>query len=559
MNRAGGVKLACSGAALALLLGGGLDAQTAELVQLLPADGASLDKLGRSVSLDGDRALVGAHTHMHQGTRGGAAYVFERVASGEWVEVAELRANDAASTDFFGYGVSLAGDRALVGAPFDDDQGLDSGSAYVFERQPTGAWVQVAKLLPSASAPQRFGEHVSISGDRALVSSVFDDERAANAGAAYVFERQASGAWSESAKLLASDGQSGDFFGTSLALLDGRALVGAPSDDDLGTTSGSAYVFDVGPAGTWLETQKLLADGGEAGDAFGQAVALAGDRALVGAPSDDEGNPDVGSARLFQRPPGGGTWVEVAKLVSSDGEIGAAFGVTVSIAGDQALAGLPSAGFTLDIGSARVFEPEPDGTWPEWAELLASDRGTGDAFGTSVALSRGRALIGAPDADPNGADSGAAYVFDLLPLESAVTQVSLSAGESQPLELDAGHLHAGETYLLLGSFSGTTPGVPLASGLVLPLNPDRYFLRTLELPNRPPLAGSKGALNAAGHASANFSALPLDVSLAGTTLHHAFVTFGSVQALSTGSTSGAPPGPALATFASNAFPVLLIP
>lgn len=211
-------------------------------------------------------------------------------------------------------------------------------------------------------------------------------------------------------------------------------------------------------------------------------------------------------------------------------------------------------------GSAHAFELQSNGAWVQTAKLLASDEGEdGYFFGWSTSVSGDRALVGAPGDDDQGPLSGSAYLYDLLPLSSTVTQLSLSSGGTQPLELDTGHLHPDEAYLLLGSMSGTSPGIPLAGDLVLPLNPDRYFLRTLEFPNRPPLSSSKGTLNSAGHADASFSAVPLDVNLAGTTVHHAFVTMGSVLALSTSAPGSGAPRPALATFASNAFPVLLVP
>src|SRR5690554_1478701 len=102
--------------------------------QLLASDGAADDYFGISVSLSGNRALIGAPYDDNNGIKSGSAYVFE-LQSGSWVETAKLTANDGAAMDNFGWSVSLSGNRALIGARLDDDHGVNSGSAYVFELQ----------------------------------------------------------------------------------------------------------------------------------------------------------------------------------------------------------------------------------------------------------------------------------------------------------------------------------------------------------------------------------------------------------------------------------------
>ncbi len=157
----------------------------------------------------------------------------------------KLTASDGAQGDNFGRSVSLSGDRALVGAHGDDDQGDFSGSAYVFERQGDGSWLEVAKLTASdGAAGDVFGNAVSLSDDRALVGAFEDDDIGDRSGSSYVFERQGDGSWLEVDKLIASDGAADDVFGISVSLSDDRALVGAIGDDDVGDDSGSAYVYD---------------------------------------------------------------------------------------------------------------------------------------------------------------------------------------------------------------------------------------------------------------------------------------------------------------------------
>ncbi len=520
-------------------------AQTVELAKLTASDGTAGGFLGGSAALSGDRALIGAPFESNGVTSSGAAYVYERSDGGAWIEVAKLIASDGSAGDVFGYSVALSGDHALVGAFGDDDFGTSSGCAYAFERADSGAWLEIAKLTASDGAAfQFFGHAVALSGDRALVGAWGDDDLGPFSGSVFVFERDGGGPWIEVAKLTASAGQPDETFGFSVALLGDRGLIGAPFRNTLTPPISSAYVFERDDGGSWLEIAKLTGSDGEAGDGLGLSVSLSADRAVVGAPDDDGVVQGIGAAYVFE-PDGLGGWQETAKLTASDGTGLDLFGRSVSAAGDRILIGsVQDDDLGSDSGAAYVFERDDGGAWLEVAKLLTSDGESGDNFGWSAWLARDRGLIGATGDDELGASSGSAYLFDLEPLSGGeVSRLSVSAGGTQPLEVDAGHLHAGETYLVLGSMSGTAPEIALAGGLTLPLNPDRYFSRTLHAPNRPPLRNSSGILNAAGHADASFTLVPVDLNLAGVTLHHAFVTLDSGR---------------MPTFASNALALELV-
>ena len=127
-----------------------------------------------------------------------------------------------------------------MGAYADDDNGSDSGSAYIFMRSGS-TWSQQAKLLPSdGAADDRFGTSVSISGDYAIVGTPFDDDNGTDTGSAYVFVRSGS-TWSQQAKLLPSDGAAEDFFGSSVSISGDYAILGcllytSPSPRDLSTS-----------------------------------------------------------------------------------------------------------------------------------------------------------------------------------------------------------------------------------------------------------------------------------------------------------------------------------
>ena len=390
-----------------------VDAQTwaglqaaVQQAKLTASDGKAGNEFGISVSLSGERALVAANADDDNGSNSGSAYVFD-LSGSTWTQTAKLTASDGAAGDNFGWSVSLSGDRALVGAVVDDDNGSASGSAYVFDLSGS-TWTQTAKLTASdGAAGDMFGWSVGLSGDRALIGAVVDDDNGSSSGSAYVFDLSGS-TWTQTAKLMASDGEASDHFGDSVSLSSDRALVGARFDDDNGSGSGSAYVFELSGS-AWIQTAKLTASDGAVADGFGASVSLSGDRALVGAFHDDDNGRDSGSAYVFDL--SGSTWIQTGKLMASDGAVDDEFGDSVSLSGDRALVG---ARFDNDngsgSGSAYVFKFSGS-AWSQTAKLRASDGAANDNLGSSVSLSGDRALVGARYDNDNGSGPGSAYVF----------------------------------------------------------------------------------------------------------------------------------------------------
>ncbi len=399
---------------------------TQELNKLTASDGEAGDKFGYSVAISGDTAIVGAYGDDDAGSTSGSAYIFERnLTTGLFEQRAKLITSDSAKGDLFGYSVAISGDTAIVGAYGDDDAGSTSGSAYIFEK-PVSGWAtstQSAKLTASdAESGDRFGRSVAISGNTAIVGAYHDDcaDSSIYCGSAYIFEKPVSG-WSDanqSAKLTASDREAYDYFGDSVAISGNTAIVGAFSDDDAGSDSGSAYLFEKPVSGWATSTQsaKLTASDAESGDYFGHSVAISGDTAIVGAYRDDN---YLGSAYIFEKSLlGWATVTENAKLTASDGAEGDYFGYSVSISGDIVIVGSPFDNAVSDsAGSAYLFE-KPASEWvtaTENAKLTASDGAAVDAFGYSVAISNDTTLAGAyyDDCVDGSDDCGSAYIFKL--------------------------------------------------------------------------------------------------------------------------------------------------
>lgn len=188
----------------------------------------------------------------------------------------KIRASDGEEGDQFGIALAVSGNLAIVGTPFDDEIGPNSGSVYLFNLS-TGA--QLAKLRPSDSAPfDRFGFSVAVSGNIAIIGAPDDDDNGLDSGSAYLFNISTG---AQIAKLKPSDGAEGDEFGRSVGISGNIAVVGARFDDDRGLNSGSAYLFNVS---TGAQVAKLVPTESDANDWSGYSVAISGNVVAVGAP-----------------------------------------------------------------------------------------------------------------------------------------------------------------------------------------------------------------------------------------------------------------------------------
>jgi len=422
-RRARPASLVCLAAALATpALGGETLTETAKL---LPSNGTAGASFGTTVAIDGDVAVVGAPYHHGQGASSGAAYVYRIPSPGStWIERARLLASDERAGHNFGYSVAISGDTIVVGAPDDEDDGSAGGAVYVFV-EPPGGWAgtrtEDAELLASDAVPGHgLGRSVAIDGDVVAAGS-FDGDQGDDAGAVYVFVEPAGG-WTgqptESAKLLASDGEEGDGLGSAVALSGSTLLASAPWDQPSGPLSGSAYVF-LEPAGGWngfvSESARLVPSDGGQNHLFGVSVDLGEDRAVVGAFLAGSGANRPGAAYLFERPAAGwsGTLAETTELLASDGATPDYFGSSVAVATDAIVVG---AFGHADAAGGAYFFSRPAGGWPpflnEEIKLQPSDSAPFDLFGGALAVSGSTIVVGAPDNDDDGEDSGSAYVFD---------------------------------------------------------------------------------------------------------------------------------------------------
>ncbi len=319
------------------------------------------DAFGLSVDISGSTIVVGA---WGDNFGKGAAYVFERTrGTDEWTLTAKLTAADPVPGELFGdrFGFSVAIDKKtiVVGAPLGDTVIDDNtGAAFVFEKGPDDKWVEVQKLWPAdASRGMQFGESVDVSTCRVLVGAPWATGVRFQSGAAYVFDSCGDSGWQETARVAGDDLD--NFFGTSVAIDRGTAVVGANANNEHGVFTGAAYVFEenAGGADAWGRVASLAAFDPKQDKNFGYSVGIHGDTVVVGAPGDDHTGFSAGAAYIFRRDAGGGDgFGPVGKLTASDSSFGSeSFGWDVDVSESTVLVGAPSGGVLPFSGAAYLF------------------------------------------------------------------------------------------------------------------------------------------------------------------------------------------------------------
>ena len=390
-------------------------------VILVPHDADAGDEFGWSADTDGVRIISGAPLHDDQGADSGAAYIFVRDAAGAWVQEAELRADDGEGGVWFGRWAAIDGDVAVVGAPLADAFGRDddSGAAYIFQRR-DGAWEQTQRLVADVPVGgEQFGWNVAIDGDVIVVSA--SNETNGGGQGVYVF-RRAGDAWALEAKLAPSEEGDDYFFGQDLDISGDTIVVGAKGRAAfVGTNAGVVFVFQR-RGSRWAESAILEASDAFVQDHFGRAVAIAGDTIVVGAYKEDSAGADGGSVYVFARDaaaPGG--WRQETKLIARSTGTRDWFGYEVGTDGTTVVVGAPHVNLAepeiFRAGLVAVFRRSGDG-WVQVAELVAGDvvaAGPGAEFGWAVDVQDGVLAVGAwLAATEAGPAAGRAYAYTVV-------------------------------------------------------------------------------------------------------------------------------------------------
>ena len=305
-------------------------------------------------------------------------------------QIEKLPHPDTTPGNFFGVAVAMDSSRALVGASGEAVCGANAGAAYVFERDAAGLWDEVARLVPSVCIPgEFFGRSVALSGDRALVAASAEFFATQASNAAYLFERLPDGTWDQIARLTVESPVEEGAFAASVDLDGNRALVTTWGDASRGRYHGAAYVFEPDSTGTWRQTARLTPSGLPETGIFGGAAVLNGNRAVVAASTYFRRTP--GSVYVFEQDATTGAWAEVAHFGGIDD-----FFIALALEEDRLLVGASKAG-RRDQGAAYVYDRSPDGTWMQTARLEPRTPYDDGGFGRAVSLDGGRALVAGYD------------------------------------------------------------------------------------------------------------------------------------------------------------------
>ena len=398
---------------------------TAETQKIVASDRGSGDKFGTSVFIDGNYIIVGTKDSTGNSPKG-AAYIYKRNSStGVWGDEQKIEASDKQAGDNFGDCVSISGDYAIVGASREDTGGNSAGAAYIYKRNSsTGVWGDEQKIQASdKQAGDRFGFRVSISGDYAIVGSMYEDTGVSGAGAAYIYKRNTStGQWGDEKKIQASDKELNDWFGMSVGISGDYVVIGAQYEDTNGSGAGSAYIYKRNVStGEWGDEQKIQSSDIQPGDLFGNNVSISGDYVIASAILEDTGGSAAGAAYIYKRNASTGVWEQQAKIQASDKQTEDRFGRSLHINGDYAIVGAfkEDTGAT-DAGAAYIYK-RTGSNWEQQSKIQASDAQSEDHFGYSVGISGRYAIVGAwqEDEDTSGGNTlnsaGSSYIFERPP------------------------------------------------------------------------------------------------------------------------------------------------
>jgi hypothetical protein len=351
--------------------------------KITASDAAASDWFGYSVAVGSGRIVVGVYQDDDNGSNSGSAYIFDLDGN----ELTKITASDGAANDRFGYSVAVGSGRIVVGAHRDDDNGTDSGSAYIFDLDGN----ELTKITASdGAADDWFGSSVAVGSGRIVVGAYEDDDNGTNSGSVYIFDLDGN----QLTKITASDGAVGDNFGYSVAVGSGRIVVGNYSD---GTDPGFVYIFD-------LDGKQLTKIIGGRGERFGTSVAVGSGRIVVGASHNSDYGLYSGSAYIFDLDGN-----QLTEITASDANGGDNFGISVAVGSGRIVVGAWFDGDNVTYsGSAYIFDLDGN----ELTKITASDGAAYDYFGYSVAVGSGRIVVGAYGDDDNGSDLGSAYIFE---------------------------------------------------------------------------------------------------------------------------------------------------
>lgn len=375
------------------------------------ADGESeaMQGFARSVEIMDGNIFIGEPANFHQ-----PGLVYEYSRNGDtWEQSAQLSATDGEIGNNFGSAFSVYGNMILIGASGANN---DSGAAYFFERNNNGEWTETGQLTFADTVETGFGSSVHLNGDYAFVGA---PDHVDGAGAVIVY-RNTDGNWSEVVTLVNPD-TTGSNFGSTLAFDGMHLAVGSPSRG-----GGAVYVFKNDDS-DWNLTATLNSQQADERSMFGASLKIKGNQIFAGAPRHNSAS---GAVIVFAKDEESGEWMESSRLVAFDSQTQYGFGSAIGFSGESVWIGAPNA----DNGAGAIYQfmSDEEGNWSS-ASKMRSGHGEGKRFAGTLAVEGNLAVVGL-----TGTDFGAGSAAVMERNESAMwstQQIIIGEGDNvlQPI------------------------------------------------------------------------------------------------------------------------------
>lgn len=410
---------------------------------------ASNDEFGRAVALSGTSLLAGARGDNTGATSAGSAYIFE-VMSGALLLT--INNPSPAANEEFGGAVALSGNIAVVGSSRDDKGAGNAGSVAVYDLgSPAPDVPQLLIDNPSPTINDYFGGAVAVSGSLVAVAAMQDDAGASNAGTVYLYNLSMPAPGSPVLSVSNPSPQNQDEFGYALAISGDRLVVGAPKNNTGADDAGTVYVYNLASATPALPVHVIDNPEPAIGDLFGYSVSISGDRLVVGVPRDDAGAVNAGRAYVYDLASPTPA-VPALTLANPAPALNDEFGSAVAVSGANVVVGSRlDDTFATDSGDVRIYDLSSATPGVPISSLERTSVNEEDYFGSALAISGTRLVAGAPGADQAADDSGATYVFELGSATGTVPAAVLESGEGKALDAFGSAVAIDGTNILAGA------------------------------------------------------------------------------------------------------------
>lgn len=359
---------------------------------------------GTAVCLTGKRLIVGVPGFDGEKTDQGELLVYEFSDTNRWLKAASLIMPEATTNSHFGYVLTAAENFVVVGCQFANK---GTGAAYIFERSTNGTWTQTQVLTPDDShGDQLFGCSMACFRNRLVIGARQDRKQFTDAGSAYVFERQQDGQWIQTAKLVGSNTIADDQFGGAVAVSEDFVVVGSRHNNE---NKGSVYVFAQNEDGHWTEQTRLQSDSPQKFGQFGNAVAVSNRTIVVGEWHCSRGVRSTGVVHVFEIDRSGKV-VSRTVLASNEPRNNDCFGYSVAIHGQCVAAGDLNHGGESNPPAVHLYAKHENGEWNFNREWKAPRPVKASHFASAISLNHEWLAVG----DESYAnETGAAYLIRL--------------------------------------------------------------------------------------------------------------------------------------------------